>query len=557
MNKKAVQSLLKKILNKAVSVTNYKEIISKIINLIETITEELTLCQEKLKQRDDEINRLKGEQGTPKFRKEKKDKTNTNHSSEENRKLHKKKNTKKPKEKKNNSIRIDREVICYADKDKLPDDAVFKGYDEKITQNIEIKTDNVKFKREVYYSPSMNKTFTANGPDGYQGAFAPGVKATVLSLYNDSKMTHPAIKRFLNTFRLHISKGTISRMLTDNLDVFHNEKQDIIKAGLLSTEYQHFDDTSARVNGKNNYTHVLCNPFYSAYFTVPKKDRITVLEILCHEELKFTLNATSFKLMSELGLAQKHLSGLKVISSSVVKTRCEIDELINKLFAPYKNKKHIKNRKIILEASAITYYRSSEYAIKFLVCDDAPQFNDVAQHKALCWIHEGRHYKKLNPITSSHRAILDAFIERFWAFYRELLAYKEDPSQDKAVHLSKEFDEIFSTKTGYDDLDDRIAKTLAKKEKLMLVLEFPFLPLHNNPAEHGARHQARHRDINLQTRNKKGTEAKDTLATIVQTARKLQVNLFDYIKDRVSGKFEMKSLASIIKEKSEPVLTPS
>ena len=90
MNKKAVQSLLKKILNKAVSVTNYKEIISKIINLIETITEELTLCQEKLKQRDDEINRLKGEQGTPKFRKEKKDKTNTNHSSEENRKLHKK-----------------------------------------------------------------------------------------------------------------------------------------------------------------------------------------------------------------------------------------------------------------------------------------------------------------------------------------------------------------------------------------------------------------------------------------------------------------------------------
>jgi hypothetical protein len=40
-------------------------------------------------------------------------------------------------------------------------------------------------------------------------------------------------------------------------------------------------------------------------------------------------------------------------------------------------------------------------------------------------------------------------------------------------------------------LDDRIAKTLAKKTALLRVLDLPQLPLHNNDSELGARVQAR------------------------------------------------------------------
>ena len=42
---------------------------------------------------------------------------------------------------------------------------------------------------------------------------------------------------------------------------------------------------------------------------------------------------------------------------------------------------------------------------------------------------------------------------------------------------------------------------------------------------------------------------KDTFATIVKTARKLGVNVYDYIRDRVSKKFTMQSLAEIILDK--------
>jgi hypothetical protein len=152
----------------------------------------------------------------------------------------------------------------------------------------------------------------------------------------------------------------------------------------------------------------------------------------------------------------------------------------------------------------------------------------------------------------AHRQALDQFIEQFWDYYERLLAYKKIPSASFALQLSQEFDALFSTKTGYDALDSRIAMTFAKKTPLLLVLEFPMLPLHNNPAELGARAQARMRDINLQTISENGTKTKDTFATIVQTAKKLGVNIYHYIHDRISQSSQMPSLAHLISQQTPP-----
>ena len=119
--------------------------------------------------------------------------------------------------------------------------------------------------------------------------------------------------------------------------------------------------------------------------------------------------------------------------------------------------------------------------------------------------------------------------------------------------MSKEFDALFSTTTGYDALDDRIAKTLAKKTELLRVLELPDLPLHNNAAELGARAQARSRDMSYQTRSEAGTKIKDTFMSINQTAKKLGVSFYEYVLDRVSGDFKMPSLAETISQKAQAV----
>ena len=83
-----------------------------------------------------------------------------------------------------------------------------------------------------------------------------------------------------------------------------------------------------------------------------------------------------------------------------------------------------------------------------------------------------------------------------------------------------------------------------------MVLKYPEIPLHNNASELGARVQARVRDVSLQNKTDEGTKAHDSSLTIVQTAKKLAVNAYYYIFDRVSKRFLLPSLAQIIREKS-------
>ena len=203
----------------------------------------------------------------------------------------------------------------------------------------------------------------------------------------------------------------------------------------------------------------------------------------------------------------------------------------------------------ISEATLIAFYHKEfEHPIvKILVADDAPQFKLLTEELALCWVHDGRHYKKLRPVIPHNVESVENFLKKYWNFYRKLLQYKKNPTEVKVNKLMKEFDKLFSTKTGYNDLDKRINKTLKKKNELLLVLKHPTLPLHNNEAELAARVHTRIRDVSLHTKTEEGTKSKDTFTSISQTAKKLEVNFYQYIFDRISGQYLMPSLADIIR----------
>jgi len=105
--------------------------------------------------------------------------------------------------------------------------------------------------------------------------------------------------------------------------------------------------------------------------------------------------------------------------------------------------------------------------------------------------------------------------------------------------------------TGYDALDQRIAKTKAKKSSMLLVLDHPEIPLHNNPAELGARKRVRKRVVSFGTRTILGTKAWDTFMSISATAKKLGINFYDYICDRISGTCQMLSMAELITKRAQ------
>lgn len=552
MSPSEISEILHKIDIRPGEVDNRK--LTEALPILFQVIERLSQENEKLKAENqklrDEISLLKGEQGKPKIRGNKK--PGENISSEKDRKKREKKKEKKSKAKKH-KIKIDRTEVCKVDRSKLPQDAEFKGHESVIVQEMLIKTDNVEYKKEVFYSASENKTYVGQLPAAVTGEFGPGVRALVCTLKHVANMSEPKILELLENCGIFISQSTISRILTNDESGFNKEKKDIFHAALDSTPFQQIDDTTVKVNGKNQYSQIFCNPYYTAFFTVPHKNRLTILDILlCGKERTYIFDLKAFCLLSDLKVSKKVIDQLLDLTDEREISEVEMQKLLKMIFPDVQKGKNTRTR--IMEAAAIaSYHRQTEIpVVNILLSDDAPQFKKLTAEHALCWIHEGRHYNRLSPIVPFNGDELEKFKTRFWDYYGDLLKYKENPKLETAARLSSEFDNLFSTKTGYDALDDRIEKTRSKKEDLLLVLKYPWLPLHNNDSELGARVEKRRQDVSLQTKSDEGTKAKDSFLTITQTAKKLGVNSYRYIYDRISKTFSMPSLADLILQNSLP-----
>jgi hypothetical protein len=109
---------------------------------------------------------------------------------------------------------------------------------------------------------------------------------------------------------------------------------------------------------------------------------------------------------------------------------------------------------------------------------------------------------------------------------------------------------LFHTDSGYQQLDERKPLTLVKISELLYVLEHPELPLHNNPAELGARTMVQPGNMSYATQTLEGTQAWDTFMSLVPTTRKLGISFFEYIRDRISQVGNIPSLATTFYEKS-------
>jgi hypothetical protein len=520
-----------------------RQVFIALMNLVETLSAKVAEQAEEIQRLRDENNRLKGEQGKPKI---KANQPALDVSSEKERR------ESKPHHKahKQAQIKIDRVEVVKMDTRRLPVDATFKGYEDVTVQDIEFRTENVTFRKEKYYSPSQKRTYLAALPVGYQGQFGPRVRAWVLALYYAAGMSEPKILDLLQTVGMVISAGQLSDLLIKNQEQFHAESAAVVKAGLASSPWQHLDSTGTRVNGQNEQCHILCNPLYTAYCTLPAKDRMSLLRVLAGgADPVFQVNALALQLLPQLGVTQKWCRLLPtLLSHNQTYTENQLDEVLD-AYLP----KHGANlRKSVKEALAIASYRSQTTypVVELLLCDDAPQFNGLTVELALCWIHEYRHYKKLTPRFLAHCHLLEQFAEDFWALYRDLLSYRDDPSPAQAETLRTAFDLLFGQISGYQQLDERLARTLVKKESLLMVLSHPEILLHNNPAELGARQRVRKRDVSLQARTREGIGAWDTFQTLVSTAAKLGVNVYQYFHDRITQTNGVPSFAHLIEERA-------
>lgn len=541
-------------------ITNLEEarqVIQDVLNLVEKLRQENEGLRAEVQQLRDEVNRLKGERdasivGQPTF-KASTPKQGRDYSSERERKRARGRR----KSNKVAKIEVQREEKLRVERSQLPADAEFKGYEAVVVQDIELKPNNVRFLKEKFYSASCKQTWLAQLPTGYAGEFGPGLHSLVLTLYYGGEMTEPKIREFLQHVGIQISAGQVSNLLIKDKETWHAEKDAIYQASLESSAWQHYDDTATRVDGQNQHCHVLCNPLASVYFTRPAKDRLTVISILQNRsEPNYVCDPSTNAWLEQFAIPQWAQRKMAAWPQGQILTQAELDHLIQTDLARLNDQPRARIR----EAAALTAYsqQCEVPRVSTLVSDDAPQFTHLTPQHALCWIHEGRYYKKLTPCVAHHRQLLENFLAQFWDYYHALQAYRSQPDLQQAWSLSQRFDDLFSQETGYDALDQRIAKTKTKKDHLLVVLQHPEIPLHNNPAELAVRRRVRKRDISFGPRTPDGVAAWDTFMTLAATAKQLGVSFYAYLHDRVTALNTLPSLADLIRQRAPAVhLTPS
>jgi|SRR5437667_8327065 len=141
-----------------------RQVVLYLMNLVEKQHAIIQEQAEELQRQRDEINRLKGEQGKPKI---KANKPAPDVSSEKER------HQSKPHHKgsKQSGIRIDRVEVLKVEVKDLPEDAQFKGYEEVIVQDIEFRTENIKFRHPRNTTrPGKNRRIWLRCQQGTRGS---------------------------------------------------------------------------------------------------------------------------------------------------------------------------------------------------------------------------------------------------------------------------------------------------------------------------------------------------------------------------------------------------
>ena len=181
-----------------------------------------------------------------------------------------------------------------------------------------------------------------------------------------------------------------------------------------------------------------------------------------------------------------------------------------------------------------------------ILSDDARQFNVHGIENALCWIHEERHLKDLVAMTEAGRIDQKDAIDDFWALYKNLNAYRDSPTEALKKKIHQDFDELFTRKTCFASLNRVLKRANDKKKRLLVFLDKPIVPLHNNASENDIREFVKRRKVSGGTRSTEGKRCRDTFASLKKTCRKQKQSFWDYLNDRISGTGNIPMMAELI-----------
>jgi hypothetical protein len=497
----------------------------------------IALLQEEIQNLKDEIARLKGQKPKPKIPPSILEGPHSKDKQE-----NKLSRGMSPRQHKTNQLKI--HEVKKLRPEIIPSVAIFKGSQKYVVQDVRFSPHNIRYELERWMLPD-GSYLPVKLPDNIQGHYGPTLITYMLNQYYGCRVTAPLLLEHLHDMGIFISSGQLSAILMQRRKEFHEEKNELLNAGIKALKQIQVDDTGGRHKGQNCYSTMISNKLFAYVETTESKSRENFLRLLHGKNPKYLINDDTREYIAKTN-PSSILAGYLVLRGK----NLDMDTTNWEKFLLSINITTDKDVKLVSEAALyaglINHGVPKDLGVHG---DDAGQFNAFV--RSLCWVHEERHYSKIIALDDVTRLAIERIRTEIWEFYRLLKAYKIKPTLEAKTAIFQKFDTLFSQETASFTLNKQLAKTYAKKEELLRVLDRPETPLNNNMTETDIREVVIKRKISGGTRSVEGKRCRDTFISLKKTCRKLKISFWDYLSDRINGLNQISRLEKIILSHAE------
>jgi hypothetical protein len=422
-----------------------------------------------------------------------------------------------------------------------PPGSVALGYEEYLVQELVFHGKVTRYLRQRIRTAD-GRTLLAPLPDEVLPGshFGRILHSYLLYQHNHCNVTQPLLREQMLEVGIDISVGQINRLLTENHHGFHQEKAELLTAGLTASSYIGVDDTGARHRGQTGYCTAIGNDWFAYFESTDSKNRLNFLKVLRGTSTGYTINEVTLaywerhelpaEVVERLGAGPRHFADESAWQARLVELGITAKLLV----------------RFSTEGALLGQIIEQGVSPKLAILSDGAQQFEILVH-ASCWIHAERPLTRVVPYNEAHRAAIAQVRQQIWEFYKDLKAYRARPNPAHKPVLEARFDALVDQKTDYPTSIGNVLQAMRNyKADLLLVLDRPEVPLHNNGTESIIRGYVKTRKISGSTRSDPGRRCRDTFASLKKTCRKLGVSFWTFLVDRLSGFNKIPRLAALI-----------
>lgn len=426
----------------------------------------------------------------------------------------------------------------------LPPGSRFKGYQDVVIQDLKIESYNTRYRLEVWVTPEGEYVRGVLPAHLRDGRFGPELRRFVVYQHHQCHVTQPLLYEQLREWGVDISEGQIDALLSGRNERFFAEKDQILVTGLQVSKYITVDDSGARHQAQNGYVTQIGNPLFAWFASTYSKSRLNFLELLHAGHIGYGLNEHTVEYWTEQGLPQAPRQLLQARWPGTIHDPECWDVHLDRL-GIYDD----RHRRIATEGALLGGLIDKGFSLDLVIVSDGAGQFAILLH-ALCWVHAERLVHKLIPLNERHREDQERVRGEIWDLYRDLKRYQADPEPAQAPALAARFEQIFTQRTSFETLNRTLKRLHGHKDKLLLVLKRPDIPLHTNGSENDIRGYVKWRKVSGGARSDLGKRCRDTFASLKKTCRKLGISFWDYLADRIEQKDEIPPLPDLIRQRA-------